>query len=261
MTDKVPQDRQDLENHLAEHIGFLKLSANAYDLGQSGEAKRLAVSLRVLFHDTKNSHSLLGQLQRLHGSVLSTCIPHDPGNIATHGGLVMVAARGAKSQFVAMLDEAPYRRWLPFTDWWNEHVFVDNRRSVLSRRDLILAVANQDGGAHVDKSLDAPYAHLSRHNSMGWVWTNATERHPIPDPERAAIRQITHEVLRTLDASYSKKPTQEAEIFFGGAMVHNSPTTPPLPVPTKVRRNDICPCGTGKKFKKCHGAAASNPTR
>ena len=24
----------------------------------------------------------------------------------------------------------------------------------------------------------------------------------------------------------------------------------------KVGRNDPCPCGSGKKFKKCHGAAA-----
>jgi preprotein translocase subunit SecA len=22
----------------------------------------------------------------------------------------------------------------------------------------------------------------------------------------------------------------------------------------KVGRNDLCPCGSGKKFKKCHGA-------
>ena len=24
----------------------------------------------------------------------------------------------------------------------------------------------------------------------------------------------------------------------------------------KVGRNDPCPCGSGKKYKKCHGAAA-----
>jgi preprotein translocase subunit SecA len=26
--------------------------------------------------------------------------------------------------------------------------------------------------------------------------------------------------------------------------------------PEKVGRNDLCPCGSGKKFKRCHGAAA-----
>jgi preprotein translocase subunit SecA len=24
----------------------------------------------------------------------------------------------------------------------------------------------------------------------------------------------------------------------------------------KVGRNDLCPCGSGKKYKRCHGAAA-----
>jgi preprotein translocase subunit SecA len=23
---------------------------------------------------------------------------------------------------------------------------------------------------------------------------------------------------------------------------------------TKLGRNDLCPCGSGKKYKKCHGA-------
>jgi preprotein translocase subunit SecA len=32
---------------------------------------------------------------------------------------------------------------------------------------------------------------------------------------------------------------------------------PPAPNPyAEVGRNDPCPCGSGKKFKKCHGAAA-----
>jgi preprotein translocase subunit SecA len=24
----------------------------------------------------------------------------------------------------------------------------------------------------------------------------------------------------------------------------------------KIGRNDLCPCGSGKKYKKCHGTAA-----
>jgi uncharacterized protein YecA (UPF0149 family) len=27
----------------------------------------------------------------------------------------------------------------------------------------------------------------------------------------------------------------------------------------KVGRNDPCPCGSGKKYKKCHGAAGAAP--
>ncbi len=37
-----------------------------------------------------------------------------------------------------------------------------------------------------------------------------------------------------------------------------APSTAKAPgaVPDKVGRNDVCPCGSGKKYKRCHGAAA-----
>jgi preprotein translocase subunit SecA len=34
------------------------------------------------------------------------------------------------------------------------------------------------------------------------------------------------------------------------------PAKPAQRAEPKVGRNDLCPCGSGKKFKKCHGAAA-----
>jgi len=40
----------------------MKASATAFDSGFEAEAKRLAVSLRVLLHDTNSSRALLDQL-------------------------------------------------------------------------------------------------------------------------------------------------------------------------------------------------------
>ncbi len=250
---RVAQSAAELEQHLAEHIGFLKLSADAYDQGRDGEAKRLAVSIRVLCHDTTSSHSLLGQLGSLSKKFIGTAIPYDPRNVATHNGLAMVAARGRETVYIPMLDGTPYRRRIPFADWWTEVVFVDDRKSKLSRKDLILAVANQDGGAHVDPGLNETYARLSRHNSLGWVIDAGQEKLPIPMPERAAVRQIAHEVLLTLVPDYRKDQTQQAEVFFGGAMAFNGIPSE-WQASTRPGRNDPCPCGSGKKFKKCHGA-------
>ena len=39
----------------------------------------------------------------------------------------------------------------------------------------------------------------------------------------------------------------------GGGRVAPAPAPRPA-VPAKVGRNDLCPCGSGKKYKKCHGA-------
>jgi preprotein translocase subunit SecA len=33
------------------------------------------------------------------------------------------------------------------------------------------------------------------------------------------------------------------------------PQRPAASAAPKIGRNDPCPCGSGKKFKKCHGAA------
>jgi len=41
----------------------------------------------------------------------------------------------------------------------------------------------------------------------------------------------------------------------GGTMVAASATAASArPIPAKIGRNDPCPCGSGKKYKKCHGA-------
>jgi hypothetical protein len=50
-------------------------------------------------------------------------------------------------------------------------------------------------------------------------------------------------VLEALDAALDGRRPGEQQ----GTIVNEQP---------KVGRNDVCPCGSGKKYKKCHGAAA-----
>jgi uncharacterized protein YecA (UPF0149 family) len=38
---------------------------------------------------------------------------------------------------------------------------------------------------------------------------------------------------------------------------HEPPPEPVRRAQPKIGRNDPCHCGSGKKFKKCHGASAS----
>jgi preprotein translocase subunit SecA len=41
----------------------------------------------------------------------------------------------------------------------------------------------------------------------------------------------------------------------GSVSQEAAPSAEPAPMP-KVGRNDACPCGSGKKFKLCHGRLA-----
>ncbi|WP_439959671.1 SEC-C metal-binding domain-containing protein [Thermogemmatispora onikobensis] len=40
----------------------------------------------------------------------------------------------------------------------------------------------------------------------------------------------------------------------GGTAVASAPVAQPAAPPRKIGRNDLCYCGSGKKYKKCHGA-------
>ncbi len=59
---KRPINVVELQAHLAEQLQFLEASADAFDRGFRGEAKRMAATIRILVHQTHRSHSLLGQL-------------------------------------------------------------------------------------------------------------------------------------------------------------------------------------------------------
>jgi hypothetical protein len=249
----------DLQAHLDEQLGFLERSAAAFDQGYEDEAKRLTVTLRVLLHETPQSHSLLGQLGRRQGKFFDTALPADTANLMTHGGLVFVGMGPPETRYVAMLDDVPITTQVPFDQWWGAPVFIDRDRISLSRKQLILIAANQDGGAHIDPALDDTYAKLSKQNSMNWTVVQDGQARPMGGPERAAIRQIAHEVLKTLKPAYKKMPAHMGSMFIGGMSVRQG-VHPPSVSPSnssngrKIGRNEPCPCGSQKKYKRCCGS-------
>ncbi|WDI93605.1 YecA family protein [Xanthomonas campestris] len=260
MTDHQ-QSEEELKAHLEEQISFLKASADSYDSGFEGEAKRIAVALRVLLHDTRSSASLLGQLGLKSGQFFDTSWPISPENMTPHSGLIVTAMGTAGARYVAFLDEGIEQPTLrSFDEWWNSPVFVDSQKRHISRKELVLAVANQDGGAHVDPALDRKYADLSRKNSLGWNISDGSREDPMGGPEKAALRQICHEALKTLVAGYEKQPVYPPDtVVFGGMAMHvvDSPEPPSVSQrsrPPKIGRNERCPCGSGIKHKRCCGA-------
>ena len=200
---KVKQTKQELLLHLEDIIDFLEASSISFDSGKTGEAKRLSVSIRVLLHDTKRSKSLLGLLGWKNGhSFLNSANAYNPKNLMPHHGLVGLKAGGDSdgSYFSPLADGAPSRpyKYIKFVEWWNETVIVDGKREKFNRRDIVLALSNKDGGAHVDPELDEAYANLTRNNSVGWVYSDGINQRPIMDVEKYSIRQIAYEVLESI---------------------------------------------------------------
>jgi hypothetical protein len=248
------QSHEALKQHLEEHIGFLKTSAELYDEGKVAEAKRLAVSIRVLVHDTQASRSLLGQLGMKGRQFVDTASDRPRTVTTSYAGLVGMLLTPGPPEYVAHFDTGSHRL-VPFDQWWDAPVIIDFKQREISRKRLILAVANQDGGAHVDPELDDIYADISRSNSMSRMYSSGGSWQPIVGVEHASVRQVAHEVLRTLDSTYTPVARhQRSGIVVGGfELGFGSPRS--AQVGGKIGRNERCPCGSGKKYKKCHGAA------
>jgi hypothetical protein len=198
------QTAQDLLNHLKDQIEFLARSAKQFDQGILNEGKRLAVPIRLLVHDTDNSVSLLKLLNKKSMLFHDTSLDYHPGNMLPTLGLIMISTGSGHSGYVAPLDNLAPPRVRPkvtFDTWWNKVVFVVGEIR-LTRRDLVLAIANKDGGAHVDPELDRRYAEISRYNAIGWrFFVNGVEQE-FTDPVLVSLRQISHEILISLKEEF-----------------------------------------------------------
>lgn len=207
----VVQSRADLVRHLDEQMEFLGNSSELFDQGKRLEAKRLATTLRILLHDTKQSKSLLGQLGAIPGSqFLNTAKSISKGNLVGDFGLTNMRLGNPVEHIAPLSSHGGEGDWLPFHTWWSEQAVFraaaeeknqpEEDRLTFSRRDLVLNVADKDGGAHVDAELTPEYAALSRFNALGFVVSyGGSAAVPIEDPVPPALRQIAYEVQCTYD--------------------------------------------------------------
>lgn len=200
---KISRTKKDLLIDLKNQIEFLESSAHSYEQGCDAEAVRMSVAIRILVHDSSQSKSLLAQLDIKDILFYDTASDYNPKNLISHIGLATMSVGGpGGGGYIALLDNVPPHRQkkkVPFDNWWNKIVISDKTRNQFARKSIVLNVANTDGGAHIDPSLDKKYAELSRFNSLAWKVVVGGIEKPFGDrPELACIRQITHEVLKTL---------------------------------------------------------------
>lgn len=209
----MPRSDEELIAQLRTHVTFLGRSGRSFDTGAEDEALRLAVSIRVLVHDTQHSASVLGQLGRKSDMTFldSYIPPPDPedGSMVWNMGAGLAgltADNSGRPCYRASAELHPLSVGpVDFDVWWNRVVIRDQARAEFTRKDLVLALANQDGGAHVDPELDDAYKALSRSNSLGWMAgirsgmdDGTVANVPMGSPVPANVRQIAWELERSL---------------------------------------------------------------
>lgn len=187
-----------LVDHLHRQLGYLRRSCELYDAGHFDDAIRLAVSIRVLIHDTEKSTSLLKLM-----NVKSTV------KLATSFGLAKKLPPGMKPTSIIPLfvtsSEAgvsvPFALPSPLTlltvdEWWNETVWMQS--TTLTRKQIVLACANKDGGAHIEES--PPQSILDLRRGLSSVVSLKIGEVEVGTPSNyhfILLRQFAHELLNS----------------------------------------------------------------
>lgn len=213
---EISETFQNLDDEFSNMIE----ACTIYDNGErSRAAKKMSNSLRHLFKNGGGTKSLFHQLTisqiglrdtaaMNHGEMLRMCI-----GITIDERLNM--------DFDSDEKDLPVRDWEPVMDldgppvrvkstkWWDATLFKDDNGHSWSRRTIVEAVAEEDGGTHTDRELSDHYFQLSRNAifQYGMMITQADadgNQQVIDDPRMgkifvyALLRQISHEVLSDL---------------------------------------------------------------
>jgi hypothetical protein len=108
---------------------------------------------------------MLGVKDSLH--YYETVKQTNPDNTIRFIGGVAIGATEAGIRYFPILDVP--REKTSFDLWWNKILIVWGKNSTIyTRKDVVCAVADMDGGAHVDHALDAAYSELSRNYNAAW---------------------------------------------------------------------------------------------
>lgn len=198
----ITDDRLELKQHLKEQLNFLKKSSYEFDKGDVVEAKRIAVSLRILFHNSKISKSLLGQLHKefhIYPKIKGKKATNVAGLIFYAGVMVRISSVAKKVEYVPNLDNSfPGLVEQTIDEWWNGLSIIVNGLS-FSRKDIILGLANQDGGAHVDLNLKEKYRLLTRAH----ILYKNQKGEDLENIEFVLMREYAHFVIQAIEKYYN----------------------------------------------------------
>jgi hypothetical protein len=197
---------QDFKKRLREQLGFIERSTAAFDQGHREEAMRIATALRVIFHHTNSSTSLLHHLNAVNVKVRSDAPDRQKQDAALSGRKIVgefswalaSISPAAGGKFAPLTDAKAPHRMLDAPDWWQE-VFAHIDGRDYTRRAVVLWAANKDGGAHVDDVLPPEYEAIKQAGALGHFELQDGSKADIEDAHYTFLRTMAFEVLNSPD--------------------------------------------------------------
>ena len=200
-----------LEQRYGEFVNLLSVLCQYFDNDEKEIlALPISTAIRVLVHDTPNSTSLLKHLDKKNIKFISTNTTHPKEKV--HLGLVgrinvgVTDGKGGEAKYWPLCNEKYFSmpeesNYLEFEEWWGAERIFSSSQSSLTRKDLVLSVANKDGGAHFDSKVQKKY------DDFRYAWSGGSTLVGITSgkargydniPTYPAIRQIAYELLKSI---------------------------------------------------------------
>ena len=196
---RISVSNREIIEKLKSNISKIEVFCDLFDNGRIDIYEDIAVKLRVLFHSSNHSKSLIRLTKLEHISFIDTSNKYDPKNLLTHMGLIMLCDYPNDYNYKAFKHLNGHVN-VSFDNWWNsKKILSDKFKHTFTRKDIVCNVANTDGGAHVDPTIKSDYYDITRNNSLAWFKFNLKEDDstPMNNPIPACIRQMGYEVIET----------------------------------------------------------------
>lgn len=187
----MKKESSELQRKLEQTIAFIDhlvqeaLTLDCLNPMRETFATTIATQLRVLLNDEGRNNSLLNQLG-IKNSIFYVTKPTiclQVLNMLTTANMVSFVGNSADGVYCKVNDfKNPKQGGYSccFDAWWSE-IIIDSKHeqlSHISRRDVILVLADKEGGAHVDGDFDEAYRQVKFENGFFYQDQNG-QHHPL----------------------------------------------------------------------------------
>jgi len=190
---------------LEEQRHLLRKSINDVAAGDLVEAVRIAAIIRVLVHETGSSKPLLKQLTSnyLELAILDGREPHAARDHMVLRFPVSMKLSPESVSFNPDLDTAGAALSI-LGKWWETPCLILPGLGGFSRRELVLGLANKEGGAHVDPNVSKRYQQL-----MGYKSIQMGPQHALSplNVSRLMVAQAGVELLDCIERKFPRAAT------------------------------------------------------
>lgn len=194
----------DLAGQLDQQLRILEMSCREYDAGNLGAARRAAEALRIIFHNTATSTSLLVRLAASSTRLLSTCSTRKSDDPREYwlGFLQVTMEAGRQGLRCEPLfgTKPSMHRVVPFTGWWDGETVYFGAGRKIRRKTVILDAASKDGSASADAHHAGNYQFVHEEPTYSFsadTISGARTTSLQVNVHLPCLRQIAHEVLNS----------------------------------------------------------------